>query len=100
MGMTKRVDGNEYLFVEADRANGQTNGSYTIAGEAGGTATLVYDSAKQYDPAVSEQGDTFTLNGSGQFSDSLRGDNGQAAYSTGVGAKSYEVKVYEISGGS
>ena len=96
-GMTKYDDGKEYLFVMADRANGSTTGTYTVTGHAGQTATLVYDSAAQYDPSISEQGKTFTLNGSSQFSDSLVGDNGQGANGYGAGANSYQVKIYEIS---
>jgi len=90
--MTKSVDGTTYLFSEADRAGGPTTATYTVSGEAGQTATLVYDSAQHYDPsAYADQGRTFTLNGSGQFSDSLAGDTGNAP-----GAISYQVKIYEI----
>lgn len=96
-GMTKYYDGNEYLFVMTDRANGATTGTYTVAGHAGQAATLVYDSAAEYDPSISEQGKTFTLNGSSQFSDSLAGDNGQGSNHYGAGANSYQVKIYQIS---
>ncbi len=96
VGMTKVVNGTTYLFVEADRANGATTGTYTVSGAANQTATLVYDSAAHYDPAVSEQGDTFALNGSGSFSDSLTGDNGAGSNSYGAGANGYQVKVYAI----
>ena len=96
MGMTKVVGGTTYLFVEADRANGSTTGNYTIAGAANQPATLVYDSAAHYDPAASEQGDTFSLNSSGSFSDSLSGDNGAGSNHYGAGANGYQVKVYAI----
>jgi hypothetical protein len=96
-GMTKHYDGSEYLFVMADRANGSTTGTYTIIGYAGKRATLVYDSAARYDPRISEQGDTFTLNRSSQFSDSLAGDIGQGSNDYGAGANSYQVKIYKIS---
>jgi len=96
MGMTKTVNGTTYLFVEADRANGSTTGTYTVSGMAGKTATLAYDSAAHYDPAVSEQGHTFTLNGSGSFSDSLSGDNGAGSNHYGAGANGYQVKIYAI----
>jgi hypothetical protein len=75
-----------YLFVESDRANGETTGTYTITGTAGKTATLVYDSATRYDPTHSEQGYTFSVNGSGVFSDTL-----------GTRVNPYQVKVYSIS---
>ena len=96
VGMTKVVNGTTYLFVEADRANGKTTGTYTVSGAANQPATLVYDSAAHYDPAVSEQGDTFTLNGSGTFSDSLTGDNGAGSNHYGAGANGYQVKIYAI----
>jgi hypothetical protein len=96
-GMTKHYDGHEYLFVMADRANGRTVGTYTVQGHAGQTAVLVYDSAARYDPAISEQGRQFVLNGSSQFSDSLVGDDGHGSDNYGAGANSYQVKIYEIS---
>ena len=76
VGMTKVVNETSYLFVEADRANGATTGTYSVAGAANQSATLVYDFAAHYDPAASEQGNTFALNSSGAFSDTLTGDNG------------------------
>ena len=100
MAMTKVVNGTTYLFVEADRANGTTTGTYGVAGAGGDTASLVYDSAAHYDPAVSEQGHTFSLNGSGTFSDSLRGDNGEGSNHYGAGSNGYEVKIYTINTGS
>ena len=98
VGMTKVVGGTTYLFVEADRANGTTTGTYSVSGQANQTATLVYDSAAHYDPAASEQGDTFTLNSSGSFSDSLSGDNGAGSNHYGAGANGYQVKIYAIGG--
>jgi len=98
VGMTKVVNGTTYLFVEADRANGKTTGTYTVSGAANQSATLVYDSAAHYDPALSEQGDTFTLNSSGSFSDSLTGDNGAGSNDYGAGANGYQVKIYAING--
>jgi hypothetical protein len=95
--MAKSYDGSEYLFVMADRANGSTIGTYTVAGHAGQTAKLIYDSAARYDPGKSELGRTFVLNGSSQFSDSLTGDNGRGSNGYGTGANSYEVKIYKIS---
>jgi len=96
-GMTKFYNGHEYLFVMADRANGSTVGTYTVTGYSGDTATLVYDSAARYDSSISEQGKTFTLNGSSQFSDTLVGDSGRGTNGYGAGANSYQVKIYEIS---
>ena len=84
--MTKVVGGTTYLFVESDR-NGSTTGTFSDPGLAGDTATLVYDSAAHYDPAASEQGDTFTLSSTGSFSDSL-----------GTASNPYQVKVYAIGG--
>ena len=98
VGMTKVVNGTTYLFVEADRANGTTTGTYRVSGAANQPATLVYDSAARYDPAVSEQGATFTLNASGSFSDSLTGDDGAGSNHYGAGANGYQVKIYAIGG--
>ena len=96
VGMTKVVGGNTYLFVMADHGSGSTTATYTVSGEGGQTATLVYDSAPHYDTSLSNDvGDTFGLNGSGQFTDTLAGDTGNAPNAIG-----YQVKVYEISGGS
>ena len=95
--MTKRYDGHEYLFVMTDRANGRTTGTYTIAGYAHHRAELVYDSAARYDSPISEQGKTFQLNGSSEFSDLLVGDNGQGTNDYGKSANGYEVKIYELS---
>jgi hypothetical protein len=77
----KHVAGTTYLMVEGDRL-GATTGTYTLRADASGTATLVYDSNKHYDPSVSEQGKSFRLNSHGLFSDSL--------------PASYSVKIYEI----
>ena len=96
MAMTKVLNGTTYLFVEADRANGTATGIYRVSGAAGDKATLVYDSAAHYDPAVSEQGQTFSLNGSGGFADTIRGDNGAGSNHYGAGANGYEVKIYAI----
>ena len=98
VGMTKVVNGTTYLFVEADRANGSTTGTYSVTGAANQSATLVYDSAAHYDPAASEQGNTFALNSSGAFSDTLSGDNGAGSNNYGAGANGYQVKVYAIGG--
>ncbi|MGA3217418.1 MAG: hypothetical protein ABSD97_17215, partial [Acidimicrobiales bacterium] len=83
---TTTYGGHIYLFVESDRANDETTGTYTITGASGKTASLVYDSATQYDPTHSKQGDTFSVNGSGVFSDTL-----------GTAANPYQVKIYSIS---
>jgi hypothetical protein len=96
-GMTKHYGGSEYLFVMTDRGNGKTTGTYRVAGHAGQTATLVYDSAARYDRSISQLGKTFTLSSSSVFSDSLVGDNGRGTNNYGAGANSYQVKIYKIS---
>jgi len=58
--MLKQVNGEDYFFVESDR-DGSTTATYTDPSLAGLTATLVYDSAAHYEPAASEQGQTFTF---------------------------------------
>ena len=98
IGMTKVVGGTEYLFVMANAGNGTTTGTYTVSDEPDATATLVYDSAANYDPSTSEQGATFALNPTGTFSDVLHSDSGIGAY-TGTPSNAYEVRVYSISSG-
>jgi hypothetical protein len=61
--------------------------TFTLSGYAGKTATVVYDSNAQYDPTHSSVGNTFTLNGSGQFSDTF-----------GANGHNYQPKIYMISG--
>ena len=84
--MLKQVGDEDYLFVESNR-DGTTTATYNDPALAGLTATLVYDSANQYDPASSEQGMTFPISTAGTFSDSL-----------GTTGNPYQVKVYAIAG--
>ncbi|MGO8724245.1 MAG: hypothetical protein ACLQRM_16165 [Acidimicrobiales bacterium] len=84
--MLKQVGDDDYLFVESDR-DGATTATYSDPALSGLTATLVYDSANQYDPANSEQGMTFTFSGTGTFSDTL-----------GTTNNPYQVKIYAIAG--
>ncbi len=88
--MLKKVDGQYYLFTESNR-DGATTATYADPAFANKTATLVYDSAANYDPASSEQGNSFTVSADGSFTDTL-----------GTSANPYQVKVYEIgnAGGS
>lgn len=76
--------GDLYLFTEQGRLGSATM-TYSITGYAGHTATLIYDSDAQYN-APGHVGDTFVLNGSAQFSDTL---NSTATHA-------YQVKVYKI----
>jgi hypothetical protein len=88
LALAKQHAGATYLFAQSDRRS--TNGAvftFTLSGLAGQTATIVYDSDRHYDRAHSAVGQTFTLNGAGQFSDAL-GGNGD----------SYQVKVYRVGG--
>ena len=84
--MLKQVNGEDYFFVESDR-DGSTTATYTDPSLAGLTATLVYDSAAHYEPAASEQGQTFTFSPTGTFSDAL-----------GTTTNPYQVKIYAIAG--
>jgi len=78
--------GSTYLFAMSDRRS--TTGAsmtFTVAGAAAKTATVVYDSDSQYDSAHNNLGATFTLNGSAQFSDTF-----------GANSDHYQVRIYAI----
>jgi hypothetical protein len=82
--IVKSYNGTLYLFADSDR-NGSATMTFTLSGHNGQTATVVYDSNAQYDPARSSVGATFTLNGSGQFSDTF-----------GANGHNYQPKIYTI----
>lgn len=84
-GIVKNYDGTLYLFADSDR-NGSATMTFTLSGYAGAKATVVYDSDAQYDPSHSSVGATFTLNASGQFSDTF-----------GANGDNYQPKIYTIS---
>jgi hypothetical protein len=84
--IVKNYGGTLYLFADSDR-NGSATMTFTLTGHAGQVATVVYDSNAKYDPTHSSVGNTFTLNGSGQFSDTF-----------GANGHSYQPKIYMISG--
>jgi hypothetical protein len=83
--MVRSYNGTLYLFADSDR-NGPATMTFTLSGYAGATAKVVYDSNAQYDPAHSSVGSTFTLNTSGQFSDTF-----------GANGHNYQPKIYTIS---
>jgi hypothetical protein len=85
--IVKNYNGTLYLFADTDRY-GQANMTFTLSGYAGYKATVVYDSNAQYDPTNSSVGNTFTLNGTGQFSDTF-----------GANSHNYQPKIYMISSG-
>jgi hypothetical protein len=82
--IVKNYNGTLYLFADSDR-NGSATMTFTLAGYAGQTATVVYDSNARYDPAHSSVGATFTLNASAQFSDAF-----------GANGHNYQPKIYKI----
>ena len=84
--VARNYNGNLYLFADSDR-NGSATMTFTLSGYAGKTATVVYDSNAQYDPTHSSVGNAFTLNGTGQFSDTF-----------GANGHNYQPKIYMISG--
>jgi hypothetical protein len=84
--MVKQLNGVTYLFAQSDRRSpAGASFTYTLAGLAGKTAKVIYDSDGDYDRPHSSHGTTFTLNGSGQFSDMLGANN-----------NNYQVKGYAI----
>ena len=86
--VVKNYNGTLYLFADSDR-NGSATMTFTLSGYAGQTATVVYDSNAQYDAAHSSVGTSFTLNSSGQFSDTF-----------GANGHNYQPKIYKITSGS
>jgi hypothetical protein len=76
--------GTYYLFAQPARIGTGTL-SFTLAGLAGATATVVYDSDAQYDAPNSSVSATFALDNSGKFADTF-----------GVGGDQYQVKIYKI----
>ena len=53
--LVKNFNGDLYLFADSDR-NGSATMTFTLAGQAGKTATVVYHSNAEYDPARSSVG--------------------------------------------
>lgn len=82
--IVKSYNGALYLFADSDR-NGSATMTFTLSGYSGATAKVVYDSNAQYDPSNSSVGATFTLNSTGQFSDTF-----------GANGHNYQPKIYEI----
>lgn len=84
--IVKQLNGITYMFVQTDRRSpaGATF-TYTLAGLAGKTAEVIYDSDGVYDNSHTSHGSTFVLNGAGQFSDML-----------GANGDDYQVKAYAI----
>jgi hypothetical protein len=83
--LVRNYNGTLYLFADSDR-NGSATMTFTLSGYAGAKATVVYDSDAKYDPTHSSVGNTFTLNSSGQFSDTF-----------GANSDNYQPKIYTIS---
>ena len=86
LAMVKQYNGKTFLFAQSDRRSpaGATF-TYTLSDLGGKTATVVYDSDTHYDRAHTSRRDTFTLSGTGQFSDVL-----------GANHDDYQVKIYRI----
>ncbi|WP_175492658.1 DUF4082 domain-containing protein [Methylocapsa palsarum] len=82
--MAKSYNGAIYLFAQPAH-NGSATMTFTLAGYAGKTATVVYDSNAHYDAGNSAMGRTFALNSSAQFGDSF-----------GANGDNYQVKIYKI----
>ena len=78
--------GKIYVFVMSDRrSSAGAEFTFTLPASAGLTAKTVYDSNAEYDSAHSSVGSTFTLDGSGNFSDTFGANN-----------DNYQVKIYRI----
>jgi hypothetical protein len=82
--LVKNYNGVHYVFAQPAR-NGSEVLTFTLAGDAGKTATIVYDSNDQYDAAHSNVGGAFVLSGSAQFSDTF-----------GANGDHYQVKIYAV----
>lgn len=85
--IVKNYNGTPYLFADSDR-DGSATMTFTLSGYAGAIATVVYDSNAQYDAAHSSIGTSFTLDGSGKFSDTF-----------GANGHNYQPKIYRITSG-
>ena len=84
--MVKQLNGVTYLFAQSDRRSAAgARFVYTLAGVAGKTARVIYDSDGDYDPAHNSDTTTFTVDASGQFSDVI-----------GAHKDQYQVKAYVI----
>lgn len=86
MAMVKKLGGVTYLFAQPDRRHptGITL-TMTLIGLSGRSATVVYDSNAQYDPAHASTGRTLALDASGALTDTL-----------GAYGDDYQVKIYAI----
>jgi len=85
--IVKNYNGTLYLFADPDR-NGSASFTFGLGSTyAGWTATVAYDSDAQYNSTYSTVGKSFTLNSSGQFSDTL-----------GANGDNYQPKIYKITG--
>jgi hypothetical protein len=73
-----------YLFAQPAR-KGSSTYTFTLSNLAGAKARVVYDSNAHYDSAHSSVGSVFTLDGSGNFSDTL-----------GANGDDYQVKIYTV----
>jgi hypothetical protein len=82
--IVKSYNGAQYLFADTDRT-GLAKMTFTLSGDAGYTAKVVYDSNAQYDPPHSSVGTAFTVDSSGRFSDTL-----------GADGHDYQPKIYKI----
>jgi hypothetical protein len=86
MALAKQMSSSVYLFAQTDRRSATgTVLTMTLAGLAGKTAKVVYDSNAHYDMTHSSVGRTFPLNAAGAFSDTL-----------GANKDDYETKIYQI----
>ena len=82
--LVKSFGGAHYLFAQTAR-RGSESLTFTLSGDSGKTATVVYDSNAHYDSSNSSVGSTFTLSGSGGFTDTF-----------GANGHDYQVKIYKI----
>jgi len=86
IAMAKSYNGTTYVFAMSDRRS-STGAHFTItlAGAAGRTARIVFDSNAKYDPAHDRTGKKLKLSILGGLTDAF-----------GVGGNDYQVKAYEI----
>jgi len=86
MALAKSYDGATYLFAQSDRRSPSgADFTFGLAGLAGHPATVIFDTNSRYDRAHTSHGKTFTLDGSGGFTDTL-----------GANHNDYQVKIYRI----
>jgi len=82
--LVKSFGGAHYVFAQTARRGSEAL-TFTLSGDAGKTAKVVYDSNAHFDAPNSAEGTPLTLSGGGAFTDTF-----------GAHGHDYQVKIYEV----